>query len=698
MNLSRNVQAIVDRLIATKEVELCPEYECPYFNYINAKYFSAGKAELVDSTIDLKVETSPPNNSLLINDTVHNLLLRNSIENYNKCFIFLQKISKNRIQSNKLVESLSALINQDLKIICDEIKAYDSLNNIADRLQTIDDAINHLSMLLYSPLRTYSYSKQPHAIILESFTNFANESSDLLHQSFDFGFKTLINAMIDNQNSLDNEYINFIKLFVNIFTKEVFQTVFTAYLSEIDLATTYFDLETQEILLKIQKMRENIKNMSDKIGDDVADIINISLTNALFEEKFSFDSSQIIQEIIKFEDKNLIKIFLDITDPSNTKLNGILNKGFADLTKDILTNHLSAGIFGGIDYILPFFKSIIELGLEPTHTIMRSFKRALNESPKQIAFEFAKFCDTMIIKNPVEFSNNIELETKFFRELDSIDSFLNYYMQFLAFRLFSYKQNVPEVEKIMIKQVEEICGSNNSSKLENMVLDAEMNIELSKTRDDSSLCSFYLIKYDVWPQYQTVEIETPSFIEESFEKFKQDYLNEHKRQQLQWLKIHDIVTFSYNGKTIQCSALHYSLINKIASSELYVFEKRLDSRENSALDDLLQSNIIVKKGNGFVFAEPKTDIIVPRLQELIPVAEKEQEEYQLKQMRQTAIKAAIIRIAKQHHVIMPDDLYNETSSSFKYPVSREDFDSILERVIKLDLLGQSKDGRIQFTF
>ncbi|EAX90494.1 hypothetical protein TVAG_360410 [Trichomonas vaginalis G3] len=692
MLFSSNVAKILANC-KNEEKAFSKEKDTPFFHNVTNKHSSANQSFLIKPEIIFQSKTPSADYSTIISEAMNNVILHNSLENYNKAFQCIQKLSRNRNQSNDVVNFAKSFITEDLEIILSQFSSLDSMEKINLKLIELKKAIEYITSLLYSPIRSYSFSREPNQIITDVLIDFVKYNPDIIKTNMEFALNYAVQSILNTPENIDDLTLDFIKNLSDIFTQSQFITEFSSFLSKGDYDYMIYDQEIDQVLYHLYNTRAQIKKLSSKLGETLVASIIDAVTTSLFKNRFENENVEIIQQIFTSDNRELINILLEISDARNdTTLSDLLSSGYQSYTKSVLKKYLSYGDLGGIDQILLFFQSLLDLNLPQIHPVMKAFQQGLNESPSLISFEFARFCNTMILFHQEDFKKNIDLIIHFFGELYSIDNFLTYYMQFLTLRLLEYKEFIPDAEKIMLKHINDACGYNtNASKLEIMIKDAENN---SQQANSNSIATFYLIKEDAWPYFSEVEIETPDMINNAFEEFKNQYIEKNPKHQIKWLKILDKVHFTCNSIEIECSAFHYSILLQITQQKEIELKTE---RDKSAIEDLIKANLIVKHENTYLFTPPTKPVKVSNLPELIPVAEKESEANQINQIRQTALEAGIIKIAKKHQIIKVDDLFNETSSYVKFPLTREDFDIRLGKILKMELLSTTKDGRIQFT-
>jgi hypothetical protein len=164
--------------------------------------------------------------------------------------------------------------------------------------------------------------------------------------------------------------------------------------------------------------------------------------------------------------------------------------------------------------------------------IFKGFKNSLNFECSRAAFLMARYCHSEILANPGTFIREIDEFLLLFRELNSMDEFIQSHRDFLSIRLLSYAKRVPPIENELVRKIAAICGEDEVRRLEKMLEDTALSIDLEY---DSSPSPFpfrvLVISFDSWPIYPNVQLRVPREVLDARSNFVNFYKAPSCRQQ-----------------------------------------------------------------------------------------------------------------------------------------------------------------------
>ena len=689
MEFSPNTQQILNE-ITSKRYQFSREEDTFFLPNINNNFCNIPeKIELlkVDETEKYEPENKPELEYVYA--AIKNLF-QGSNEGEFEAYWEIKKISKNKNELTEEFDKIKQCIKNEFFSFVEKINVGISFENFEKVLEKLVHATKETSALV----RSVEYSLQHNLdnSIFEHFVDYINDERIKAFNTIPFRWcKELMLADITENEplikSLHNINENMIKLFGEDFFLSSFREYSTLMFNNF-FAEIHDNIEfTKKCITFIEDTDKKVLMVTPELKERAAEC----LIEPLFNVRFYTDIDSVIRDVMNKNERPLLHKLTDIISKClSENIKEVFFNGLSKYITEFIDSSLSKGILSGMDEVLHLY---IDLSQSAPQTI-KSFKKSLNEKPLTNAFAFASYCNCMIKAKGDSFSESVDGVMKIFREFDAIDSVLDYYSKFLALRLLSYSESIPEIELTIVNQINTICNNQFSQNMLSMINDtreALENIKESKVLMKVSI--FHTIKYEVWTPYSSMDFDVPKVIEDDFQVFQNFYKRKNGKRVLKWLKILDTCTFTVNGVEITCSGLHYNILDCINKGK----KPQNDQRSNSALKDLIAIKLVEKRGDELVFVPPHEKTVVPRLQELIPQVQTEEQDEQLKKIKKSALESLIVLIVKEKKDIPREDIYIEAlSRQSRFNFSKEELEKVIDSLLDREYISKTSDNIVHF--
>ncbi|KAJ2549720.1 Cullin-4B [Coemansia sp. RSA 1878] len=302
-----------------------------------------------------------------------------------------------------------------------------------------------------------------------------------------------------------------------------------------------------------------------------------------------------------------------------------------------------------------------------------------------------------------------------FRFIQGKDLFEAYYRRDLAKRLLYNKTLSTDTERLVLQKLKAECGAGYTNRLEGMLHDMELSLELSsefaQKQPESAMNDIgfqgSVLTMAFWPTYEPMELVLPRQAEEAQNAFTELYAEKHKGRNLQWQ--HNLgtclinVEFNEGSKELQLSHLQGTVMLMFAEQNELTYSQIQQSTglENNELQRTLQSlacgkfRVLTKEPKGrdvdtsdtfhfnAKFKCPQARVKISQIATKEIEKESKELEAHIHLDRMYRVDAALVRIMKARKTLEHSDLVTELLKQLDFNVStteiKERVDTLFER-------------------
>jgi hypothetical protein len=402
----------------------------------------------------------------------------------------------------------------------------------------------------------------------------------------------------------------------------------------------------------------------------------------------------------------LISRFIDMVE--DEKLGSIFHSSFSSEIKDEVEGSFQLSNSTVIQRLLDIHATLISCKVFLNETVrkplFKAFRISMNDDPSKIAFLMARYCHSEVLASPEDFSRKIDRVLRLFRELNSMDEFIENHRRFLSIRLLNYSKTIPQVESEFIGKLAVICGEDEVRKIEKMIEDTSASLSLAQefTQDTESLSLYVLvISADCWPAYPTLQSELPLEVVAARESFANFYKTKQPNRKLEWKPILDHCSFRLNDCLFTGSVLYFLYIQSVIEDSGFE-ESGLEEKAVENICKVLVKNGVLRKVDGkLVVASrmPKKRFWLPVPAVIGPKKMGEKDIEDMTWSRSIKVEAAIVMTMKRMGIGSADVVFEETSTSvtsMNFSVTRKDFDAAMKALVEKGYLFVDDDGTFVF--
>lgn len=358
-----------------------------------------------------------------------------------------------------------------------------------------------------------------------------------------------------------------------------------------------------------------------------------------------------------------------------------------------------------IDRLFELHASMLEcksfFDLEHQKQILRGFRTSVNTKANRVAFMLARFVHQKIMASSNDFTRFIDTVTLLFRELESMDLFLEHHRQFLALRLLGYVKDPPKVETVFIRKLALICGDEGVKNMKGMMSDILTSFQITREFDAQSKMPmrFTVIESQVWPNYPNVNLVIPSEVLDAAARFTAFYKTRNPSRKLTWNHALDEVSFRLNGCLFTGSVMYYLLMDSIVEGKEFEQSGLSEKEVDALVSVLVKSGVVVIEDGQKKIREGKwpSRIKLPVPLAISPRQMTDQTIEEVEWSRKIKIEAAIVLVMKRLKVAAEDKIHSECLRIINFNMNRRDFDGALASCLEKAYLVKNDEGDFLFT-
>ena len=333
---------------------------------------------------------------------------------------------------------------------------------------------------------------------------------------------------------------------------------------------------------------------------------------------------------------------------------------------------------------LKFVENAFENDNECIAAIDHGFVLFLNANllPIPIATYVSKYFDFLLKKSPEDalLTNAVD----FFKYITDKDLFLLYYSRLLTKRLLM-PNNKKELEKRLINDFARINGQEYTFKLQKMMTDCDLSIDLTKNSEIKNF-NVLVLTTGSWPVTEEEDAVKglPEPLINNLTSFESFYNQQHVGRRLKWAHHWSRIVLKINienGFEMDCPVPCWLLMQQILENEEI-------NKDNLYLEALIGLGLILKNEDKYAINmgfKPKKYIIRIPFQLPSNTNEDELVNDQVKQDRKYYLMALITKILKEkkqiNHALLVNLVIEKTKIRFYPSIGniKESIDTLIER-------------------
>ena len=468
------------------------------------------------------------------------------------------------------------------------------------------------------------------------------------------------------------------------------------------------DAESPErFLLNVKVMIEKEQTIISPFSRAIQNAVVQQARKYLYVEKLTRDVSEYVTELVDSRNITCLKLLAALVYAAKDKeLDDRMTKAWVRDTGKRVSAAIELKTLDIVKELLRVHDSLVACRsfFDPVHQkeIFRGFKSAVNQEANNVAFQMARFVHHMIVTITNDFIPALDRVMLLFRELESMDVFMEHHRQFLALRLLGYVKDPPKVEFEIIRKMAAICGDEEVKNMEGMISDIQASFQLTREFDAKSATPirFTVMTITTWPTFPHISLGVPSDILDARARFADFYKSRNPSRKLSWRPELDDVAFRLNGCLFTGSSLYYVLLESIIEGKEFEQSGLSDKEIDAMLVVLVKTGVITIDQNKEKKIRPK--MLKPRIKLPTPLAlsPRQRSDRTIEEVewaRKMKIEAAIVLIMKRLKASTEDQIHSECLRIINFNMNRKDFDAAIASCIEKSYLTRGDDDLLMFS-
>ena len=468
------------------------------------------------------------------------------------------------------------------------------------------------------------------------------------------------------------------------------------------------DAESPErFLFNVKVMIEKEQTIISPFSRAIRNAVVQQARKYLYAEKLTRDVSEYVTELVDSRNITCLKLLAALVyDARDKELDDRMTNAWVRDTGKRVSAAIELKTLDIVDELMRIHDSLMACKsfFDPVHqkVIFRGFRLAVNQEANNVAFQLARFVNQKIATIANDFIPSLDRVMLLFRELESMDVFMEHHRQFLALRLLGYAKDPPKVEYEIIRKIAVICGDEDVKNMEGMISDVQASFQLTREFDAKSTIPirFTVMTITTWPTFPRVSLAIPPAILDARARFADFYKSRNPSRKLSWRPELDDVAFRLNGCLFTGSSHYYLLLESIIEGKEFEQSGLSDKEIDSMLAVLVKSGVITIDQNKEKKIRPK--MLKPRIKLPTPLAmsPRQMSDRTIEEVewaRKMKIEAAIVLIMKRLKASTQDQIHSECLRIINFNMNRKDFDAAIASCIEKSYLTRGPDDLLMFS-